>query len=1170
MIECKTFGGEYEKELKRIKHDGGQLFTYFQQDKSADLLMLYTSRLDSNGISHKNAIIKIEQEYRDATTVVAAFNLWNKITEDTGVWECPPYGFRPKALTFDKLKPLEQRQSSYIFNQFLEILRHNVVSDKPNAFNKIFSLFLCKIHDEAAHDVESKEERDEPLDFQWFEGESDETFQLRLTDLYKKGMAELLDKHITDISEQDFNRKYAQLDESKRLEILEEIKRLRLQKSNEFAIKDVFDAASFADNAKVVKEVVQLLQPYRLRYTHKNQFLSDFFELLLTTGLKQEAGQFFTPVPVTQFILRSLPLDVMISEKLESGKKDHLLPYIIDYAAGSGHFLTESMDAIQHFLEHETDRLQLTTSTRKFVKAAREENFNWAGTYIYGVEKDYRLVKVGKVGCHLHGDGLANVIHSDGLARFDHPDWQGTRLGHADRDFPMENRRFDVVVSNPPYSVSAFKNVARDFYTEKDFDLYRNLTDTSPEIEALFVERTKQLLGEGGIAGIILPVTILNKKGIYAEARNILLRYFEIVAIAQFDKNTFMATDTSTIVLFLRRTDNYLGDTTQEQVDRFFVTFNDATMNRVEHPVKRYVQHVWKGITLEDYRSLARKKPCEAVMRHELFQEYRKKLYVDRSAKNKRTTKAAAGTRIQHTDSLEKSKHDFLDAVIAVEKEKILHFVLAFRREVTLVDSGQKEMEKYFLGYEFSERRKDEGIHPFPKGAITIEENGQSITREAEIADRTMMFDEHSLTHPAKASTYIRQAFLGEQTEIDPAMQPHVSWQRLIDMLVFDRASFDKVISTAVKKKVMYEGQHPLARLGAIASTQYGHTAKATNKGKIRYLRITDLNDDGTIRLDNEAMFINPDAETLRKFQLEHNDLVVARSGSVGKTGLYDAGLYDPMIFASYLVRVRVAQDKILPRYLLAFTSTEHWWAQVAAGSVGANQPNLNAKKIAAIEIPLPPLAVQHTIVSEIEEIEQQQRQMEVGIKKMEQQILSVFQRMESQAISSIRLGERSLFEVSIGQRVLKREIVPNGQIPIYSANVFSPFGRTDKRLIHDFSVPSVLWGIDGDWMVNHLPANMPFYPTDHCGVLRVKDKAVDSRYLAFLLDKEGKRLKFSRDNRASIDRVEGIKIPIPPAAICKKMTPEIERLEKEIIALRKKASQAFEQKGKIFKKHID
>ncbi len=101
----------------------------------------------------------------------------------------------------------------------------------------------------------------------------------------------------------------------------------------------MYDDASFNENAKVVKEVVELLQPYQIRYNYRQQFLSDFFELLLTTGLKQESGQFFTPVPIARFIIRSLPILEITNQKIALGNKNDLLPRIIDYSAGSGHFM---------------------------------------------------------------------------------------------------------------------------------------------------------------------------------------------------------------------------------------------------------------------------------------------------------------------------------------------------------------------------------------------------------------------------------------------------------------------------------------------------------------------------------------------------------------------------------------------------------------------------------------------------------------------------------------------------------------------------------------------------------------------------------------------------------------------------------------------------------------
>jgi type I restriction enzyme M protein len=541
---------------------------------------------------------------------------WHGIFES---WR-KPYNYESRALTINDLIEIKQEDSSFIFNQFLEILRHNVVSDKPNAFNKIFTLFLCKIYDEKVN-----EETDNELGFQWLDDVDDHrSFQLRLTDLYKNGMYEFLEKTVTDFSETEFNNKFHSISDQQRKLILDEFHKIRLEKNNEFAIKDVYDGPSFNENAVVVKEMVQLLQKYKLRYAKKQQYLSDFFELLLTTGLKQEAGQFFTPVPVAQFIIKSLPVDKIAEEKLSKAKIDNdtLLPYVMDYAAGSGHFITEIMHEIQTLLR-EKDENRYAKSVGKKIKAWNDDHFSWAINYIYGIEKDYRLVKVGKVGCYLHGDGLANVIHSDGLARFAYPDYK-VKLLIKDKDFPQDNKQFDILVSNPPYSVSAFKNNASKFYGEKDFELYNNLTDNSSEIECLFVERAKQLLKDGGVSGIILPSSILSNEGIYTKTREIILQYFEIIAITELGSNTFMATGTNTVVLFLRRRNNYACINLRESVKHFFVDFQDVTHNGVEKPVAEYVNHVWEGLLFDDYITLLKKEPNDAVQKHELYQEYAK------------------------------------------------------------------------------------------------------------------------------------------------------------------------------------------------------------------------------------------------------------------------------------------------------------------------------------------------------------------------------------------------------------------------------------------------------------------------------------------------------------------------------------------------------------------
>ncbi len=157
----------------------------------------------------------------------------------------------------------------------------------------------------------------------------------------------------------------------------------------------------------------------------------------------------------------------------------------------------------------------------------------------------------------------------------------------------------------------------------------------------------------------------------------------------------------------------------------------------------------------------------------------------------------------------------------------------------------------------------------------------------------------------------------------------------------------------------------------------------------------------------------------------------------------------------------------------------------------------------------------------------------------------------------------------SFDANAVKSQIHLTNGIPVYSANVFQPFGYINKELIKDFSQSSVLWGIDGDWMVNSIPANMPFYPTDHCGVLRIKNDELHYKYVAWALNKIGTEMRFSRNFRASIDRIEGIYIPVPPLSTQETLVSEIEKLELQITENQAVILGAKAQKEEVLKKYL-
>ncbi|KKR21397.1 MAG: N-6 DNA methylase [Candidatus Uhrbacteria bacterium GW2011_GWD1_41_16] len=1122
LIECKTYGKEFEKAFDRLNKDGGQLFTYFKFSNKADLIILYASELRGQEIAFRNEIIKIEDDYR-AGDVKDFYEKWNKLTKDNGAFDSwvKPYNFESKALTIKNLEEIRQEDSSFIFNRFLEILRHNVVSDKGNAFNRIFTLFLCKIYDEKIN-----EDTDNELGFQWLEGIDDhKSFQLRLSDLYKNGMYEFLEKVVTDFSETEFNNKFNYLSEQQRQPILEEFRKIRLEKNNEFAIKDVYDEQSFNENAVVVKEIVQLLEKYRLRYAKKQQYLSDFFELLLTTGLKQESGQFFTPVPVAQFIIKSLPVDAIVEEKLSSAKIDNdtLLPYVIDYAAGSGHFLTETMHVIQRLIDQKDDT-KYHPSVAKKIRNWKDDHFAWAINYIYGIEKDYRLVKVGKVGCYLHGDGLANVIHSDGLARFSHPDYKG-KLLQTDKNFPKDNKQFDMLVSNPPYSVSAFKNAARAFYKEESFDLYDSLTDNSSEIEALFVERTKQLLKDGGVAGIILPSSILSNTGIYSKTREIILQYFEIIAITELGSNTFMATGTNTVVLFLRRRNNYDSINLKKAVDKFFTDYKDVTLNGVEKPVSKYIDHVWEGLIFDDYVSLLKREPNKTIKSHEIYKEYRKKLKT-------------------------KNETDFWKQVLDRETEKLFYFILAYPQKVVLIKSGQKNDEKRFLGYEFSNRRGSEGIHPIQRGKSIVE--------------CTKLFDEDNFENEEKASTYIYRAFKGDfESEIHNSLQKNISRQALVDMLTFDNIEFEKNISLAVKKKVKIESKFSLLELKEIVTF--------SEKGK----RPASFGSERGI-----YPFIGSSA-IIKKCDIFDYDFEAIVIGDGGSANIHYLNEKFSSSDHTYILKKKETPLKYI--YFFLRQNIEI----IEEGFAGQSLKNISKSFLESIKIPLPPLDIQNKIVIEIDALDKKEGKTKEEIKKLKNSFGQLFQ---GKNYSYKNLGSITSFKNGLNySRSSLGEVLNIVGVKDFQNN-FSPNiellekVQIDGQLTEEYELrPQDILVVRSNGSANLVGRflfieNLPIGKTSFSGFtirLRPLSDNINSKFLGHYLKTDIVRNELTGSSKGSNIKslnqtlLSAIKIPVPSLSEQQKIVSEIEKIESKISVLEKEIAEIPKQKDKILKKFL-
>jgi type I restriction-modification system DNA methylase subunit len=896
IIECKTWGKEFDKQKEKMFKDGGQLFSYWQQEGTVEYLVLYASTfLENSKIDYLSAIVKTTDKeslvkdyeeaserdkkkiklYKNSKSVVEKFATWKKSYNQyfyyKGIFEneVSPYKIEIKPLLKKDLKSIQGSDDIGLFNNFAEILRNNSVGKKENAFSILVTMFLCKIVDETTTD------ETEELKFQWLpNSDTDENLQDRLQELYHKGMKEFLnqetvyysDKYIEDSCK--YHKKDVGMDNLKKM-----LKELKFYTNNEFAFKKVNNEQLFKDNAKVVREVVQLLETRKFVYSYKHKFLSNLFEKFLKNGKQQDEGQFFTPPPITKFITSSLPI---------LRKKE--IPKLIDYACGSGHFLIEAFDEIKNFSPN-LDK-------------------GWEKDKIFGIERDDSLVEISKVSSFLNGAGGINIIYGNGLENYE--------------ERGVKPNSFDLILANPPYSIKKFKEPLLN-EIHNNFTLMEHIPEHSSAIETLFVERLDQLLKNGGVAGVILPSSILSNDGTYSKAREIILKNFKIVAIVEFGSNTFVATGTNTITLFLEKKGDFDFKHFQNRAKSIFSdNFEDKFLDKEN--LKEY----------ENFRGNL----------EEHFNDFAKSFKISKDL-----------------SKLPKEKRDKLirEKFQQLESEKFIYFHVAKNSKVLVVKSGDKKVEKEFLGYEWSNRKGSEGLKEYK------DENGKFVTK---------LYDEDRPENPTKVDYFISQAFQGKtDLEVPENLKSHISYLNLIDMLDFTQTDFNKEISTTAKREIKdnLSSKYPIILLGDIATIQAGGTPSTKNykywvNGNINWLTIKDYKEDDLI-IETEKSITQLGLDNSSAKLLKKGTIVISIFATIGRVAI----LGKDMATNQAIAGITPISKEVLNTYLKIVLIYRKEYLNSL--SYGVSQNNINSKILSNLKIPLPPLEIQNKIVSEIEEI---------------------------------------------------------------------------------------------------------------------------------------------------------------------------------------------------------
>ena len=812
LIENKTYGSEFSKEWNSMLKDGGQLFSYLggmsQTTGYSENLVLYAADFDEKLVQKSHIITLKDNEKRikeldNPKTFQGAkdklFEVWNetyaKSFETKGLFDddVEPYSIGKLKYTIHDLEGLSHAEIRPIYHEFATILRNHAITDFEHSFYILVDLFLCKITDE----------RNNPDDLQFrYKGITRDTpkeYCARLLDLYQQGKKQLFDVDVINKNESDISQIFEEKQRTKNglyegiKELFEEIKFYNIKKFN---FIDVENKDDFELNFQILIEVTSLIQDIRLSDSETNHFFGDLFEGLLSKNVHQTEGQFFTPLPIVNFIIRSLP-DFQNKESVK----------VLDYACGAGHFLTE------------------------FLKAYPKAN-------AYGIEKSQPLSQVAKIATIINGAHDSHIVFKDALTIFN---TQEVRFQGFDKE------SFDCLIANPPYSVDGFLSTL----SEKDRNCF-SLTELVDEksyssngnIQCFFIERATHFLRKNGLMAIVLPVSILsNNDNLFKKTREQILENFNILSIVELNSRTFGSTGTNTIILFAQKVTK-----NSEGLLESFICKREYTSYINHGAIDAYIEK--QGYNKEDYFALMQDGILsESLETTEVFEEYRRKfkpkeisktiqkqwfknspLYNIEKKENSKENKELFDNYLTSEECKERvrTEHDtqFVLFVKTIERDKLNTFIQIHDNEVVILQSppdkinnkSNKENVIKFLGYDWSSRKNDEGIKYIANKPVEeySEEKKKKNDKDTEILEaiNSIKFIETPLYNPNDAWDNTKLAFAirkhiymhcnkfsftsNRPDNIEEIYRGEADnspvYAKLSDLIKFDRGDFDKSI----------------------------------------------------------------------------------------------------------------------------------------------------------------------------------------------------------------------------------------------------------------------------------------------------------------------------------------------------------------------------------------
>jgi len=361
-------------------------------------------------------------------------------------------------------------------------------------------------------------------------------------------------------------------------------------------------------------------------------------------------------------------------------------------------------------------------------------------------------------------------------------------------------------------------------------------------------------------------------------------------------------------------------------------------------------------------------------------------------------------------------------------------------------------------------------------------------------------------------------------------------------------------------------------------SLKYGanESAELDDRELPRYIRITDVNEDGTL---NEDTFRSIPYDIAKEYLLKSGDILLARSGAtVGKSFQYFES-WGVAAFAGYLIRFRVDTSIFNPRFSYYYFRTKGYWGWIDSTLIQATIQNVSAEKYANAFLPLPVIDEQKSIAdfldkktSQIDALIEKKKEL---IEKLKEQRMALITKAVTKGLDdsvSMKdsgvdwLGEipegwevmkiHHVVRMKSGETITSLDIDEKGEFPVYGGNGLRGFY---DRYTHNGEF--VLIGRQGALCGNINYANGKFWASEHA-VVASPDRELVVKWL-------GEVLRVMNLNQysvsaaqpgLSVEEVGRLKMPFPPLKEQLKIAEFIEYKTSQIDALIKKAEEVIER----------